>query len=348
MANVRFLKADVERMFSMYERGKTQKAIAEAFETTQDRVSQLFKRFGFKCSSTNSRYYNNGLDKAYFDRIDSFDKAYFLGLIVSSGYVKGGDYGIVSLSLDSHEQYVLELLRTSIGSDNQIVDRMTRNRSVSTFTVRSMELVKSLRRYGFDVDNGERDCFPILSNDMMPHFIRGIFDGSGWISTVNHEIGFCGKRNVIDGLRQFLVEKLMVSQNSVSEDRGMFRVAWGKDDDFARICAYIYENKENCYFIQKYCRFIDVMDYFVNRPFRFPSERIRVRQFSLNGDFIKEHENCLIAAKAVGISAKRILRCCRKQSVKCGGFVFRFNPSDYFSVVPKEKREIDLETMTDK
>ena len=340
MSNIKFTIETVKKMYKMYQNDKTQKEIALLFKTTQDRISALFKKYKLKCSSTNSKYHNKGLRKNYFERINSIDKAYFLGFILAKGKIKKHPYRRISISVNIKDRNILEILRLYTKSNNKIKDYENNKtkKKYSSFEIRSIDWINYLKKYNIiELKNNYNNYnLPILSNEIMPHIIRGIFDGIGYFSEVNHCFVLCGQKMLLEDIRNYLIEKLHVNLKELTKKNKKYILSCANFNDFSKICAYIYDNKKDCYIIRKYYSFIKIMEYFIKRPFRLPAKLIRVRQFTMKGEFIKEYENSIECSKKTGILNQYILKCCKKEMNSCKGFVFRFNLNDYFSLVPEK------------
>ena len=345
MSNVRYTQADAAKMHEKYLEGHTQSEVARMFGTTQDRVSSIFRKYGYS-TKTNSIYHNSEMDKAYFRRIDRRDKAYFLGLVITDGNVRFGKRNELRLRIRRNDRYILEIFRHYLKTCRNVRDGKSGNSEFSELSITSVEFVGELKKYGIVQRKRDASSLPMLPSEFMPHLIRGILDGGGWISSTNRSIGFCGSQRLVSEVRDFLVGVLDVTPNRVSKDGSICKISWQNPTDFAKICAYLYEDRDDCYLLRKYYSFIDVMRYFSDRRFRIPTGKIRVRQFTADGEFVKEYENVNSASKTLGIHRQNILLCCKKKIRSCGGFVFRFNINDYFSAVPEKYRDKNIAVFT--
>lgn len=94
---------------------------------------------------------------------------------------------------------------------------------------------------------------------MMPHVIRGMIDGDGWISSAAHQLGFCGNEKTVTQIRNYLVDKLNVYNVKVLHpENNLWQITWASKKDIITICNYIYENKQDCYLIRKYKEFLKI------------------------------------------------------------------------------------------
>lgn len=118
----------------------------------------------------------------YFNEIDTPRKAYWMGLFFADGWVSGGSFGI---KLKASDGYLLETLKSDLESEHKIreVNPDEPNWSVMCdFKIGIPEFIESLSSHGLDGEKTESDSLPELSDELRPHFVRGMFDGDGTIS----------------------------------------------------------------------------------------------------------------------------------------------------------------------
>lgn len=137
----------------------------------------------------------------YFDIIDSEEKAYYLGLIAADGTIvknntinkgKISKSKILNISLQEIDGYILEKLNQAICPYKKLVlyDLKIKNWSKRiTFRVSSIEICNQLQKYNIE----ERKTFkeysiPKIPKQLVPHYIRGFFDGDGccYKKLINH------------------------------------------------------------------------------------------------------------------------------------------------------------------
>ena len=95
---------------------------------------------------------------------------------------------------------------------------------------------------------------------MMPHLIRGMIDGDGWISYDSHQIGFCENEKTVTQLRNFLVKELKVYRVRVLHtSKNLWQITWASQTDIKKIGNYIYQNKEDCYLKRKHNNFLKII-----------------------------------------------------------------------------------------
>ncbi|MEE0930544.1 MAG: hypothetical protein UIM53_06045 [Acutalibacteraceae bacterium] len=138
-----------------------------------------------------AKLFSPKLDEDFFENIDSEEKAYFLGLIITDGCIHEDKKRetSVSITLIDEDSYLLEYFRDIIGSEKKVAHD---GRGCSQITIYSNKMAKDLEKYGIVPRKSLSTIFPqnIDNKDMYRHILRGIFDGDG-------SIGFYKRKNRI-------------------------------------------------------------------------------------------------------------------------------------------------------
>lgn len=234
----------------------------------RNKLQRTLKERGLMRSNReNSRKYS--VNESYFETIDTEEKAYWLGFIYADGYVSNtrNDYNI-GISLGIKDKAHLEKFKKAIQSTHPIGVYDGNNYGVGTKYCRlrfaSKTMYTHLTEKGVFESKSLTLKFPsedIVPKDLVPHFIRGYFDGDG-------SFAYSGKRddtyNVkIMGTREFLTE---VANHIQCELKLYKRHADTKNNYSLEIHArqsvvdfgkYIY-NGANIYMERKLLRYLEV------------------------------------------------------------------------------------------
>ena len=223
--------------------------IAKKYKISTKGVCNILDRFDI---DRNNIYHNVNLVEDYWKNIDSYDKAYFLGFMITDGNVYGNQ---VSLELKIGSKHILETFKEKTKSDNPIkcTDRFAK------FRLRRKEWADDLKQYGVIPNKTSTVRFIEICDDLMPHYIRGLIDGDGYISYKSKSIGFCGNKNTVTGLRDYLVKTLNVYNSKIRHTQtNLWEVSWCSHDDICRICEYMYTDKKDCYLFEKYNNYLKI------------------------------------------------------------------------------------------
>ena len=202
-------------------------------------------------------YINKSLRRDYFKTIDSYDKAYFLGFMISDGCVTEDNN--ITMTLREEDSYILEVFRSKICNENPLY--RNHNRNEATFHCKSAELRADLAKYGVVP---RKSLYTYIPNNIdkifMSHLLRGIFDGNGWISLSSHTLGYCaGNINIVISFRDIMVSELDVySVKIVKMSENCYSCNWSSTRDIMRIFGYLYQFAGDCYLIRKYNNFMQI------------------------------------------------------------------------------------------
>lgn len=245
-----------QEVIARYKNGESCQVIADSFKVTFHTISNILEKNNIV---RDNKYKNINLNENYFEKIDSSDKAYFLGFMLTDGNVSLNE-NTIRLSLSSKDEEILNIFKEKTGNENKICIREDEKHSERTFQLRSKKWKDDLAKYGVVPQKTSISEMPILSTDMMPHLIRGMIDGDGWISFNSHQIGFCGNEKTVNKLKDYLVKTLNVYDVKVIHaSENLWQITWASQKDIEKIGNYIYQNKDNCFLSRKYNNFLQII-----------------------------------------------------------------------------------------
>lgn len=127
--------------------------------------------------SSSRKYFANF---SYFESIDTEQKAYWLGVLYADGCVSKKNN---SLRFSSIDKEWIEAYKKDLECDGPInIEHHSKfNKRIYKITIYSDKLVDSLISYGCVERKSLVLKFPKLPESLVPHFIRGYFDGDGCV-----------------------------------------------------------------------------------------------------------------------------------------------------------------------
>ena len=155
-------------------------------------------------------------DHNYFEKIDTKEKAYWLGFIYADGCISISRNNMFEIKLAIKDIEVLESFKNDIRSEHQIGVYTSNNGynkglQYCRFGIDSKELCKQLINLGVNTHKTESCNFPnenILPEQFIWDFIRGYFDGDGsvYISNNKHNdiiyqcpsVSFTGTKDILE------------------------------------------------------------------------------------------------------------------------------------------------------
>lgn len=252
-----------EAIISDYKHGVRVTEIAEKYNVPIETIYFKLKQLGIPRDQI---YFNCNLRRDYFRNIDSYDKAYFLGLMITDGSVL--ENNSISITLKSADDYILEIFRNKINNENPLYKLIRREGSKeSCFHFKSYEVQQDLKKYGVVFRKTPITFFPYLINNphMMSHLVRGLIDGDGWISAISHNLGICSASyNFIYWFRKFITDILPVAMPKIivqikNRNIPLYTIAWASKKDIFLIGRYIYIGKNDCYLKRKYKNWLNII-----------------------------------------------------------------------------------------
>lgn len=165
--------------------------LSKQYGITSQAISGLLTRRKVRVNNNQSQLQRKySLDEDYFNKIDTEEKAYFLGLLYADGY-NHEDRNTVVLSLIDLDKTILDKFNKEISSDKplQIIKRKHKNPNWADnyrLSIISNRISSRLKELGCPQKKSFIIEFPnenILPRYLLRHFIRGYFDGDGSFST---------------------------------------------------------------------------------------------------------------------------------------------------------------------
>lgn len=163
-------------------------------------------------------------DKDYFEKIDSEDKAYFLGLIYADGSLND-KLQTLQINLVESDSYILQKLVDKLYNNRElrtIKPKQSTHQVQKQINVTNKKLYEDLKNYGLTQNksyNGDWIDIKLIPKNLVHHFIRGYFDGDGCIyvnkKTKQRFVNITGTRLFIEGLRKLLVEYMVIYKGHV-------------------------------------------------------------------------------------------------------------------------------------
>jgi len=166
---------------------KSQKEIAVIYETNQPEISKILISKGIKRKKSRMNMSHLSLNINYFKKIDSNDKAYWLGFICGDGNINKLNNKVTLVSKDLE---VIEGFKESIGAGHTIskrenFDKRT-NKTYTGYTIQIGNEIFTNHLINLGVTSNKTDVleFPNIDEKYYSYFIAGLFDSDGSVSWV--------------------------------------------------------------------------------------------------------------------------------------------------------------------
>ena len=241
--------------------------IADIYSCSIKPINDILKNNKIiKRSYTRSLFNEN-----YFEKIDSFDKAYFLGLLMADGcnYKEG-----FTLSLQERDYEIIELFKKYIKFTGKINYRKHTNpkyQNICRIKIHSKVISEQLSKLNV-IPNKSLSCkFPNIPEEFHSHFIRGVFDGDGSISTYIQKNGIynykacsfsiTGYKDLINDIEKILVKNCKIGFKKKyikNNNEKILTIKYGGKKDIIKIYNWLYKDSKELFIKRKFLKFKEI------------------------------------------------------------------------------------------
>lgn len=221
--------------------------LQKEYSISYDRIKNIVK----DCEVISSaKRINPTLKEDYFEVIDSDEKAYWLGWIISDGSITNQPTKSkfqLELTIKQEDEPILHLLEKDLGVNNKVYPSQN---LYSRFSLGCKKIVQDLENLGITQNKTFSVAVPQIDFKYRAAFIRGLFDGDGGFSVYTrtsgqkcHELSFCGNEQVISWVLQTLLHDIpQLTANSITKENSIKRIRWSSKKDLILLRNYMYKN----------------------------------------------------------------------------------------------------------
>lgn len=210
--NVKLNQQKIGQAIALYQQGQTHQEIANLLGVSRVCILNALKREGIQSRPSGDRKFF--FNENFFEKIDSEEKAYWLGFIYADGSVNHKTYSL-EIELASIDKGHLQKLAFIIGYDGEITK--TRQGKACRIRLHSRKLASDLKSLGIIRNKTNRLVEPVLEESLRKHFWRGVFDGDGWFGLSDRKcVGFASMSKAFsEAFKHFVESKSELSKAKV-------------------------------------------------------------------------------------------------------------------------------------
>lgn len=298
---------DVE-LIKDYQSGLTSIEVASKHGISPPTVRDRLRKRGVKIRPKESYHLRKTkFNYAYFDVIDTSEKAYWLGFLHADGY-NNQERGSLSVGLSSKDKSVLERLRRAMTSDNKISEWDRKNRpglKTVAMTFTNEHFSKRLAELGCFQRKSLKNQLPSESqvpSSLIWHFIRGFFDGDGSVKVKGRNANIVGGRKFIKELVHFLGQHGIIAYSyQHAYNNKVYYCTINSIYYIIKFAVNMYQDSEGCRLERKHERFMEIQQYFVDRYKAFT-------QLMINVGLLKGEEKSVDNPETIFTSASQFVR----------------------------------------
>jgi hypothetical protein len=179
----RFTDTEKINIIKLYKSGRRPQWLAKKFKVTDVAIRCLLNREDVELRSLSESHWWFDINEGFFDKIDTEEKAYFLGILYADGCNKR-PRNIVTIFLKEEDVELIKKLNRLIYPKKPIVFDKSPTYTMVGIRITNQRISERLEELGMVKAKTFKLVFPDwLKKGLYPHFIRGYFDGDGYIGT---------------------------------------------------------------------------------------------------------------------------------------------------------------------
>jgi len=238
---------EVSEIIRLYQEGESTTNIAAKANISSRYVLMILKDNDVKLRPRGSWKRKYTLNEDYF-KVWSNNMAYILGFLIADGTVsREGQF----VSIAQKEKYILENIKQELGSNQPLYQ----NKQTGVYILNiNSKIIKHdlINIHGVIPNKSSTIKFPHVPNEHMSHFVRGYFDGDGYVNYNQYTVTFVGgSKSFMLRLINILTTNGFITQFQ-QQDKN-FRVHIRGRKSIKLFSDWIYKDKaEDLYLIRKY------------------------------------------------------------------------------------------------
>lgn len=259
---------------------------------------------------------STSVNGSYFENIDTRNKAYYLGLLASDGNIVKKT-GRVNINLQERDANTLQKLKDDIGYTGKLGywNKKPPRQNQRALCIHSAKLVQDLERWGIKEGKTHELIIhdSIFKSPFTIDFLRGFFDGDGWISLTKNRksvtFGIICLESIALQIMEYLsnisiegrIDYWKEDRYSIKELR---KVIVGKKKDIFILMSMMYEGAD-IFIERKYEKYkkafiedkLHLYETYCTNKYTLSSGTTAVLKLDIEGNIIEEYESGNKAAK---------------------------------------------------
>ena len=223
----RLSHSEKSQLFEMYETGNySGNQLSKYFPISQVAINKLLRRNGYDAKSASELKRKYPIQEDFFDKIDTQEKAYILGLLYADGWNQT-DRNVVGIGLKESDKEILDKITSLIQptkplgyyKKNKLKRGFENSQNEYRLVIVNKRISERLVELGCGKAKTHNLIFPTeeqVPSCLIRHFVRGYFDGDGSVSgDKQKQFCFVGTIDFLLPLQQILVKELNFSKTKL-------------------------------------------------------------------------------------------------------------------------------------
>ena len=257
-----FSKEQREEITQKYLNSTPLLTLQKEYKMSYDQVKGILVDANVWGQISSAKRINPNLIENYFSNIDTPEKAYWIGWIISDGAITNNPEKTkyqLELTIKKEDEKILYLLQDDLKVEDKVYDS---GELYKRFSLGCKNIINDLDKLGITQNKSFTVKVPYdkINPELYSHLIRGLFDGDGGFTVYTRatgqkcqELSFCGNEEVVTWIANTLFKAIPdLTHNSITKESSIKRIRWSSKKDIKLITGYMYEDKGNHYLDRKF------------------------------------------------------------------------------------------------
>lgn len=258
--NTKVPKELEKEICDLYVSGLSLASIAPKYKCSTTNIRNICERNNVLRKKSKPRKQTVECDENYFSVIDSSERAWLLGLIVSDGHISKNNVLVIRLSskdielLEKANKYLKSTYK--IQTHNDFDKRTEKTYDLCSLMIYRKQLATDLKKLGVDNNKSKELKMPNVPKEFIRDFVRGLVCGDGgWFISETNYISFklvSSTKDFLKEIQNILIKECDLFDKEIIFDTGCYKFAY-HSEDARKIFHYLYDDMESdCYLSRKY------------------------------------------------------------------------------------------------
>lgn len=247
---------DEQHICDLYLKDYTTTEIGKMYDVADKTIARVLNRNNVALRKSVRRSIIKNHD--FFKDINTAEKAYFLGWMISDGAIienKTRENRSKTISLEIHQKdiEILNKFKVALDGKDDIV-KLENNRPHCYIRFASETMANDLKLLGVVPRKSHISYLPDIESSLFPHLLRGIFDGDGTIYFMDQQyprFAFYGSYEVCSCINKYLHENISTNLNKIVKRDGCYMVSYAGYKFSKKFYNLIYNNCDNLFLTRK-------------------------------------------------------------------------------------------------
>ena len=180
-----------------------------------------------------------------FDEINTSDKAYWLGFIIADGYLNDNK-NMLRIKLGDKDKHHLEKFIQFIDGDESMLKSEKHNITGNTqwyVSTYSPQIHDALKQLGVEQAKSGKEHIPPIEEKYYRDFIRGLWDGDGFIRENLSGIGLVGSRECLEFVQNLFQKELDIKPLKIYDHYNTYKIEYRSTKKaIPKILSYLYQD----------------------------------------------------------------------------------------------------------